>query len=194
MTSLDSLQQLIDTLRSSTVPTEAAKALVKFLTPAAIGLFSADDAIEVLENIPQSRFEICQWLETARWIDWASPRDISSANPIDGLPRHLSARVIPLRSESQVYGVLWIDRNTSHPDDIILLLSALFIERLQFLRQMTSESLVAYDTNAKAVEDTRRLLESLSQQNARLSAAASVSQALISHTDLDQLMARKSVV
>jgi signal transduction histidine kinase/ActR/RegA family two-component response regulator len=189
MTPLVSLQQLIDTLRSSTVPTQAAKALVEFLTPAAIGLFSADDAIEVLENIPQSRFEICQWIETARWIDWTTPKEVSPAKPLDGLPRDLSARIIPLRSQSQVYGVLWISKNAAHSDDIILLLTALFTERLQFLRQMTSEAPVAYDTNAKALEDTRRLLESLSQQNARLSAAASVSQALISHTDLDQLMA-----
>jgi signal transduction histidine kinase/ActR/RegA family two-component response regulator len=189
MTQVVSIQQLIDTLRKSSVPAQAAMTLVEFLSPAAIGLFSADGAIEVWENLPPHRLKIRQWLQTVRWIDWTAPREVSPANPVYGLPSNITSRVIPLRFEARVYGVLWVAENPSRSDDIILLLSALFTERLHALHQTNSESLIAYDTSAKDADDTRRLLESLSQQNARLSAAASVSQALISHTDLDELMA-----
>ncbi|MFN8376538.1 MAG: hypothetical protein U0694_27165 [Anaerolineae bacterium] len=109
MKALDSLQQLVKEIQNVPTPGQAAEKIVDFLAPAAIGLFGTDGTVDLWHSMPQMSPEIRQWIKSAAWAAWADAYEISPINAVNGIGQDVTAWILPLRYETQVYGMLWLD-------------------------------------------------------------------------------------
>ncbi|NWF68605.1 MAG: GAF domain-containing protein [Chloroflexi bacterium] len=156
-------REIIQRLQNAASPGAAAQVIVESLIPAALALFTPDGKIAVCHSVPAALSGVIGWLESATWRSLETPELVSAG---DGFP---AGWVYPLRHGTHNYGALWLDSTAPNTSEAHLL-AALLTERLHFLYHSADA------------------LESLAQQNARLSAAAAVSQAIIASTDLKQVL------
>lgn len=178
---IDQYQQIIDSLNSAMIPMQAAKTLSIWLgqrvRPAVIALRQQSDTPQIIGS-PQHTFEtnIIDWVQNAPvWHTWKHAHRCDPQNAPDGLRLKQAALFVPLRYDDVLYGLLWLDGDTSE-DGIVVLLAQMLAARLHILNTK----------NSSAQSD-------LQQQTARLSAATEVSlmaSAALDHKDLAQRIFR----
>ncbi len=172
--SLDAVQRLIDTINNATTHTLAAQTTVEWLGRqyghCAISLRATETEQAQLIINPDAAPDpgVLAWMRSdTGWWTWDRARFADRDN----------ALLVPLHSNGQTYGLLWqtLDPDTTDSHERVMLLAGVLAARLHFLQANT--------TGAPS-----KLVESLQRQTARLSAAASVSQAVISNQDTHALL------
>jgi signal transduction histidine kinase/DNA-binding response OmpR family regulator len=151
----ETIEQLIEAINSATTPSQAAQHVADWLgrrvAPAVIALLDPSSADMALLASPGHTppQQIAAWLQSpANWLaweQWPPVRPLDSANPVEGLAWNNPALLLPLRNESRLYGLLWLDAFDT--DDSIVLLAQLLAARVHHLHYQGGWGGVLADIN-----------------------------------------------